>query len=106
MMKLTGKVSGQAGLRAWSQHLNAWIRKLLLHDRQVIFSGNRSFAPWFQDQTAEAEPRLGDLERETGILNILEDLAGGVGITNRVVDRGIRRSRDDADDESLVFFRR
>src|SRR3954466_5335457 len=85
------------------EHLDAWNSgKLLLHDRQVIFSRNRSFAPWFQDETAEAETRLGDLESETSVLNVLENLAGGVGITNRIVDRRIRGSRDNADDESLV----
>ncbi len=50
--------------------------------------------------------RMGDLKSETGIRNILKDFSGGIGITNRIVDGRVGRRGDDAENDSLVFFRR
>ena len=52
------------------------------------------------------ERREGDLEGEVGLRDAQKHLVGGRGITTGLVERGVGRGIEDAEDHALVLGRR
>ena len=80
--------------------------EFLLNDWQIILGRRLPLAPRLQHHAAEAAVGEGELKGEARVLDALEDFPGGIGITNRIVDRRVGWGGHDPEDDALVFLRR
>ena len=71
-----------------------------------LLGGAMALAPRLQAHAAEAGERLGELEGVLVLRDRLEDLVHLFGVARGLLDGGIRRGVDDAEDDALVFLRR
>ena len=79
--------------------------QLLLHDRQIIFCRRLARSPRLQNHSSETTAWIRKLECKTRVRNIVKHLFCSIGITNCIVDRGISRGGNDAENDSLIFLR-
>src|SRR4029434_7007355 len=93
--------------RHHGEHLNTGDgTELLLHHWQI--SGGRRFAspPRFEHHSTKTAVRICNLKCKARVRHVFENLSRRVSVANRIVDRGIRWSGDDAEDNALGFTRR
>ncbi len=65
----------------------------------------RAFAPRFGHHAGKAKRRKGNLEGILRFRQRMEHVVDQLGIAHRLINRGIRRALDDAEDHALVFLR-
>ena len=92
--------------RHYREHSNSRnSSELLLDERQIIFCRRLAHAPRFQNHSAKTVVWECQLKGEPCVRNSGKNFAGGIGITNCVVDRCIGRRSHDAEDHALIFLR-
>ena len=108
MTKLTGKLSppGSASGMIGNIWMPGMAPSFCCTTGRYAFVGVLARAPWLQHHSAEAAARIGDLKCESRVRDISEDFSSGIRITDRIVDRRVRRRGNDAKNHALIFFRR
>ena len=97
---------GRAGGMTGNISMPGMVPSFCLHLREELESSFLALIPGLQDHAAEAAAREGELKSELRLREALEDLARRIGKGGRLLDRGVGRRVDNAEDDALVLGRR